>query len=171
MHAELLVLRLVHVLGGLFWVGSGLFTTFYLRPVLAEMGPAAGQVMAGLQRRRLFTVLPVVATLTILSGTRLMMITSGGFAPSYFASPMGKTFAWGGVAAIAAFVLSLLIARPAMVQAAKLGAAMAQAPEGERAGLAVRLARLQRAGGVANALAVALLVVAAAAMAVGRYVG
>ena len=41
MIAEILVLRLVHVLGGMFWVGSGLFSTFFLLPALAGAGPAA----------------------------------------------------------------------------------------------------------------------------------
>ena len=72
MSTELVVLRLVHILGGIFWLGSGLFTTFFLIPALGRAGPAAaGPVMGALQQRRLFTVLPVVALLTILSGVRL----------------------------------------------------------------------------------------------------
>ena len=84
MEAELIVLRLIHVLGGIFWVGSALFTAIYLVPSLAQAGPAAGQVMGALQRRRLFIVLPTVAVLTVLSGIRLMQLTSDGFSAAYF---------------------------------------------------------------------------------------
>lgn len=46
MYAELLILRIVHVLSGTFWVGSMLFTMIFLFPSLQEAGPAAGSVMA-----------------------------------------------------------------------------------------------------------------------------
>src|SRR5688572_115483 len=105
MNAELLVLRLVHIVGGIFWVGSGLFTSLFLLPALARSGPAAGAVMAGLQRRRLFTALPAVAVLTMLSGLRLMWIVSAGFSASWLASATGGTYAASGAAAIVAFVL------------------------------------------------------------------
>jgi uncharacterized membrane protein len=172
MTAELLVLRLVHVLGGIFWVGSGLFTALFLVPALAGVGPAAGQVMGGLQRRRLFTVLPVVALLTIASGLRLMWIGSGGFDAAYFASAPGGTFAASGLAAIAAFLLSLLVSRPAAVRAAGLGAAIAAAPdEARRAALAAQLERTRRRGGLASNAGALLLVLAAGGMAVARYLG
>ena len=54
MIAELLVLRVVRVLGAIFWLGSGLFTTLFLIPAPAQAGPAAAPVMGALQGRRLF---------------------------------------------------------------------------------------------------------------------
>jgi hypothetical protein len=172
MTTEIVVLRLVHILGGIFWVGSGLFTSLFLLPALASAGPAAGQVMTGLQRRRLFTALPVVALLTILSGLRLMWVTSAGFSSAYFASATGRSFAASGAAAIVAFVLSLLVARPAAVRAATLGAELAAAPGGvPRATLAAELEAARRRGSAASAAAVVLLVIGAAGMAVARYLG
>ena len=172
MTAEILVLRLVHILGGIFWVGSGLFTTFFLVPALASSGPSAGPVMMALQRRHLFTALPVSALLTILSGLRLMWIGSAGFAPAYFASASGGTLAASGAAAIVAVQLARRVARPAAVRAARLGASLAGTPEGAgRAAVAGELAALQRRGGIATAVAVALLLLAAAGMAVARYLG
>src|SRR5688572_21882948 len=98
MSSEILVLRIVHVLGAIFWLGSGLFTTFFLVPALVRLGPAAaGPVMGALQQGRLFTVLPVVALLTIASGARLLQIVSGGFSSAYFATPTGQTFLWSAV--------------------------------------------------------------------------
>lgn len=168
--AELIVLRLIHVLGGLFWVGSGLFNAIFLMPVLGSAGPAAGAVMAGLQKRRLMVVMPVVAVLTILSGLRLMWIVSAGFSPAYFATPMGGTFGAGGAAALVSFVLGLVVIRPAMVRAGRLGAELAAATDEQaRAALAARVAGLRRRSAVANGVAMALLVLAAAAMAVARY--
>ena len=93
MHAEILVLRLIHILSGITWLGSGLFTSFFLVPALASSPAFMAQVMAGLQRRRMFLVLPIVAILTMLSGLRLLWIDSAGFEAGYFATGTGRTFA------------------------------------------------------------------------------
>lgn len=171
MHAELLVLRLVHVLGGIFWVGSGLFTTLFLVPVLASSGATAGQVMAGLQQRRLFSVLPIVAFLTIASGLRLMWLTSAGFSAAYFAAPGGLTYALSGLSATVAFLLALLVVRPAAVRSGRLTASLAAtADETGRAELTAELGSLRRRGAIASTVVAILLVLGAAGMAVARYV-
>ncbi|MEP6495410.1 MAG: hypothetical protein ABJF01_22175 [bacterium] len=169
MPAELLVLRLIHVLGGMVWVGAGVFTTFFLAPALATPGINAGQVFAALQKRRLFTALPLVAVLTILSGLRLIWIDSGGLSSRYFASASGMTFGLSGVAAIGAFLLSLIVTRPTAVRAAKLGAAVASAPAAERPQLSADVARLRRMSALAGSAAMALILAGAAGMAVARY--
>jgi uncharacterized membrane protein len=169
MIAELLLLRFVHIVGGVFWVGSGLFTAFFLAPALTSSGANAGQIFAALGRRRLFIVLPVVALLTIGSGVRLMWITSNGFAAAYRASATGRTLMWSGVAAIAAFLLSLLIARPAAVRAGLLASAAATASEVDRARIAAQAAAVRRRGSLASALALGLMALSAAGMSVARY--
>ncbi len=172
MSTELLVLRIVHILGGIFWLGSGLFTAFFLMPALGRVGPAAvGPVMGALQQRRLFTILPIVAVLTILSGVRLLQIASVGFAPAYFASRTGQTFLWSGVAAVIAFLLSVLVARPAAVRSGQLSASLASIAEAERGARASEIDKLRRRGGVASTVATVLLVGAAIGMAVARYLG
>jgi len=170
MTVEILVLRLVHIVGGMFWVGSVLFTSMFLVPALATSGVNTGQVFAALQRRRYFMVGPLIATLTVASGLRLIWITSAGFDPSYFASATGRTFAASGTAAIVAFLLTLVVIRPTAARQARLGGELAGAPEPTRAGLALELARLRRRGAVASAVAQTLLVLGAAGMAVARYV-
>ena len=167
---ELIVLRLVHVLGGMFWFGTGLFNAFFLLPALAMAGPASGQVMAGLQRRRLMVVLPIVALLTLLSGARLMWLTSGGFSDGYFATATGTTFAWAGVAAVLSWALGVVFVRPAMVRAGTLAPTIATLPEGpERARVAGEVDRLRNRATLANKFALVLLLLAATGMSVARY--
>ena len=169
MQAEMIVLRAVHVVGGIFWVGSALFSAFYLMPALASAGPSAGQVMGALQRRRLFLVLPSIAVLTILSGIRLMQIASGGFAAEYFASPSGRVYAWGGSFALAAFVFGMAVARPIGVRMGRLAAMPAPATPGEQEARAAERATLQRRAATAGAINILLLLGAALAMATARY--
>jgi uncharacterized membrane protein len=168
MQAELLVLRLVHILGGIFWVGSGLFTALFLLPVLAKAGPAATHVMTGLQKRRLALVLPIVALLTIASGARLMAITSNGFSPYYFRLPSGNTYALSAVAAIIAFLLSVIVSRPAAMRMAELSR-MAASGETDRQRLNAEIQKLQRRSAFSGTVAVVLLVLSAAGMAIARY--
>jgi uncharacterized membrane protein len=166
--AELLVLRLIHIVGGVFWVGSGVFTTFFLLPALGQSGTVAAQVMMGLQRRRVFIVMPIVALLTILSGIRLMMITSGGFSADYFATASGQTYAWSGLAAVISFLLGLAVSRPAAVRVAHLSQSAAS-DEFSRERLAAEIRSLQRRAAMSGTTAVILLVLSAAGMAVARY--
>ena len=171
MTAELLVLRLVHVLGGIFWVGSGLFTTFFLLPALGKVGPAAGPVMGALAQRRVYTVLPVVAVLTLLSGARLLWIVSAGFSSAWMESPTGQTFLWSGVAATVAFFVALLLARPSGMRAGQAAAALAAAPENERAARAAEVERLRRRAAITGMIAMVLLILSAVGMSVARYLG
>jgi uncharacterized membrane protein len=171
MTTELLILRLVHVLGGIFWVGSTLLTTFFLIPAMATMGPAAGEVFAAIQRRKLSAFLLAAALLTVASGLRLLWITSGGYSPAYFGTAPGFGFATAGTMAIVAFLLGMAVSRPAAVRAARLGAAMSTTPPERRAEVGAQIATLRRRSAVFGTLVAALLVLAAAGMSVARYLG
>lgn len=169
--AEMIVLRAVHVLGGLFWVGSSLFNSFYLFPALAAAGPAAGAIMGSLRQRHLFVVMPTVALVTILAGLRLMALTSGGFAAEYFATGRGITFTASGSAAILAFLIGVFVGRPTGMRVAALRQKLATTEDaGARAGLAAEADALQRRSVIVGNIANMLLVIAAVGMAIGRYV-
>jgi uncharacterized membrane protein len=170
MNAELLVLRLVHILGGIFWVGSLMFTSFFLMPALGSSPAVAGEVMAGLQKRRLFTLLPIVALLTILSGIRLLWIVSVGFSEAYLSTSTGRTFSASAAAAIIAFLLSLLVSRPSFLRVGRLSATLATTTDqGARQRISAEMQRLRRRVSVANAIVAALLLLTAAGMAIARY--
>jgi uncharacterized membrane protein len=168
MHAELIFLRLIHVVGGVYWVGSVMFTSFFLMPTLLKAGPmVAGPVSAGLQARRLMTWSPVIALLVILSGLRLMMIASQGQA-HWFEHRSGHAYAVAGLLAIIAFIVGMLITRPAMTKAAKLGQAAASDGASKQL-IQDELKRLQRRGYRSTMTVTWLLILAAVGMAVARY--
>ncbi len=171
--AEIIVLRLIHVVGGIFWVGGALLNFLYITPALTAAGPAAaGAVIGALRQRRLFVVLPTVAVLTILSGLRLMMITSNGFDAGYFESRVGATFAAAGALAILAFLIGITVAMPAQRRMAALGAQIAAATDdatrGARQG---EMARIQGRLRMMGPIVTGMLLLAAAGMGVARYVG
>lgn len=170
MPVELLVMRVLHIVGGAFWLGGGIYSFVFLGPALAVAGPAAaGPVMAGLQQRKLFTVLPVVAVLTMLSGIRLMWITTGGDFSHYFHTRMGHAYTVSGSLSVVAFALALVIARPAMVQAGALAQQMVTAAADARPALQSRLDALRRRSTVWGTVSVALLTLSGIGMAIARY--
>ncbi len=170
MAAEMLVLRVVHVLGGVFWVGAMMYNAFFLMPALSQAGPAAGPVMAGMQQRKLFMWLPIVAVATMLAGIRLLMIQSAGFSSVYFGTSAGRTYLLGGVVAIVAFAIGLFISRPTMMRMSQLSAALPTAEESRRAAMQEEMAVLRRRGATSGTIVTWMLIAATVAMAVGRYV-
>ena len=168
MQAELLVLRVVHVVGGIIWVGGGVLMGLFLAPALAKLGPTAGQVMGELQKRKMMTVLPIIAILTILSGVRLMQITSMGFGAAYFATAAGKMYAAAGLAGIVAFLAGITFNRPLAMKMAKLNQEMAANPASKEAGMA-EMKQLQQRAATMGFVLLGLLLLAAIGMAVARY--
>ena len=172
MELLMIVLRLVHVVSGVLWVGMAVFTTIYLAPAVQDAGPEGGKVMAALQRRGVMTVMPLFAIATLLSGIGLYWRVSGGFRGSFVMSGPGLGYGLGGLAAIAAYAVGMTVARPSMLRAAALMQQMASAGD---AGTATReatmaeVAQLRARSGAAGRLVVGLLVLAVAAMAVARY--
>lgn len=165
----LITLRLVHIVLGSLWVGMALFSSFLLVPAFQDAGPDGGKVAAALQRRGMMTLVPIVAIGTLLSGLALLWIVSGHFSATYMRSPMGRTFSMGGGLAILAWMIGMVIMRPAMMQSTALMASLASAAEPERAAAQVRLGRLRARGAMSGKVVTALLLLAVSAMAVARY--
>lgn len=166
---EMLILRVIHVMGGIYWVGSAMYAALFVTPALVKAGPAAAPIMEEFKRRRLFTILPIVALLTMLSGARLLGIVSGGFSPAYFDTRQGLTFAVSGAASILAFVISLIVSRPSAVKIGAIAATLESLSGDAKAAALAQIAALRRRAGLSSAVAIWLLVLAAAGMSVARY--
>src|SRR2546423_4621909 len=170
MHAEFLVLRLIHIVGAITWVGGGIYVAFFLIPALMQTPAVIPQVMDSLQRRKVFVILPTVGLLVVLSGIRLLWIDSAGFAESYLSTGPGRTFSIGGTAGILAFLIQVLVQRPAGVRLGKISAALLASPTAEdRQRLTAEAERVRRRNGVATQPAVGFALIGATAMSIARY--
>lgn len=171
MYLVLITLRLVHIVSGVLWVGMMAFTAFFLTPAIREAGPMGGKVMAGLQRRGMMMIMPLVALATIFSGALLMWRLSGGSLLGLLQTPVGLTFAAGGAAALVAFGVGMAILRPTN---SRVGALMTSAStatnEEERMVRGAEIQRLRARAEFVTRVVALLLIVAAGAMAVARYV-
>jgi uncharacterized membrane protein len=110
---DLLVLRLIHIGAGVFWVGA-VFTFFlFVQPAAVAVGPEATKFTYQLLHRGRFAwVVLAAAATTVLAGIWLLVITSNGLdaALLFDASRLGYTV--GGVAAILTFGLGALYVFP-----------------------------------------------------------
>jgi hypothetical protein len=169
-----IILRLLHISFGMFWVGSALTTSFLTLPTVRATGPVGGQFFGEFMRRNRYSNLMLVAGLvTIASGLALYWDFYVGLAWSLSRPGPETIFGLGGLVAIVVAVAANTMIPSVSKKLAEIGRSI-QAAGGnggmpasellaERGRLSLRLARI----GMANA---ALLVVAGALMAVGRYV-
>jgi uncharacterized membrane protein len=167
----LLLLRLLHIVSGVVWVGALTLLSLFILPSVRATGPAGGAVMQQLtQVRRMPVWLMVTSMLTLLSGIGLYWHDSGGFQSSaWLGSGSGRMFGLGGVLAIAGAAIGMAVNVPA---AKRLGAIMGEIQSAGRPPSADQSAQLQRLQGRLSSvgmLVTVLLLLATAAMAVARY--
>ena len=170
MHAELLLLRIIHIVGAIVWVGGGVYVAFFLIPALRPIPAVIPQLMDSLARRKVFVILPTIGLLVILSGIRLLWIDSAGFDESFLSTAAGRTFSIGGTAGILAFLIQVFVQRPAGARLGKIAAALVGSPSpDERQRLSAESDKLRRRNAAATLAAVIFALIAATAMSIARY--
>src|SRR5688500_20258407 len=116
MDTYMVVLRILHILAGVFWVGAAFTTILFLQPTALEVGPAARPFMAHLAgKRRLVDWVLRAAGLTILAGVLMYWRVSGGLDGDWLSSAPGVSLTVGALCGIAAFSLGLSVVRPTIM--------------------------------------------------------
>lgn len=170
MNALVITLRLVHILAGVYWAGTMFFFATFLEPSLRSLGPDGGKVMIRMFERGYMKILPIVATLTVVSGFWLLWILSGGFESTYMGSPVGMALSIGGGLALLAWLIGIVFIRPAGARIWEIAKAMAQADETTRNALMAEMGQVRARTVVGGRLVFVFLVVAVVLMAIARYV-
>lgn len=164
---EILILRVLHILGGLYWLGNVITMTFFIMPAMGMAGPAvSGPIMLGLRKRKLLVVTPIAALATILAGWRLLLIDARG--TGMMGTAMLRTLTISGSIATLAFVVGLAVALPTSSKLMKMSTMVASG-EQDRMRLASDVAALQRRMAMATMIVSILLIIAAIGMAIARY--
>jgi uncharacterized membrane protein len=164
-----LVLRIIHIVSGVVWVGGAFFITLFVEPAVKASGPDGGKFMDRLTVTHFPQVLTSAALLSLLSGVALYWRVSAGFQLAWVQTPTGLAFAIGGAAAFVAFGVGVFMVRPRLVRMGAIGqeiAASRGAPSSahlsEIGTLQAGVERLSRL----NAYVMLLILIA---MAVARY--
>ena len=170
MNLLMIVLRVIHIFSGVFWVGVSFFNLGFLQPTVQATGNEGQKVMQHLTSRTRFTVTAyTAATLTMLSGWT-MYWSLFGFRLSVLSSGYGLFLTMGGIAGTIAWLIAIILVRRVLGRMETIGGAIqAQGgpPTPEQA------SQLQAIGGQLVKLgqwAVGFMVIALLGMSTAQYV-
>jgi hypothetical protein len=166
----LLVLRLLHIGGGLLWVGAAVVYFAFIGPTLKTIGPASGpflQVFTGRMKYPMF--MGLVSTITVLSGAYLYVWLSGGLRLSWIARGPGLIFTIGALVSIVSFFIGFLFMSPRGKRMGEIGAKLASAGGPPDPALLAEMRRLDGEMHTFELVEFILLSVALFTMATARY--
>jgi hypothetical protein len=165
----IIILRIIHIFTGVFWVGGSFFNIGFLQPTIRATGAEGQVVMRYLsQKTRLLTSIYTAATLNMLSGLILYGIFFR-FQLSALRSGQGLSLTIGSIAGLIAWVVAIVVIRGIFSRMQAIGRdiqARGGPPTPEQAAemqaLGVRLGKMGQVGLV-------LMAIALLGMSMGRY--
>ena len=162
--------RLIHIVGGVLWVGAAIFIAAFLLPSARALGPAAGPMMRELTGvRKLPVYLQVTSIATVLSGIVLAWRDAGSMGLRWFEQGPGLVFGIGAVFAITGATIGLGVSSPTAKRLGALSATLQSQGRPASPEEQGQMKQLQdRLFTVSQVIAV-LLLLASAAMAGARY--
>lgn len=162
-------LRLLHIVGGIFWVGAALMLTFFISPTVAATMEAGQKFMAHMMQRTAFNkAIMISASISVLAGMTLYLIDSNGLRSAWMHSGPGLGFGLGGFFAITGYMIGLAINRRsnALAQLGRVIQSQGTPPSQEQREKLMKLQTQLKRGGMWNAI---FLLLAAIMMATARF--
>lgn len=170
MDIYVIVLRLLHIFGGVFWAGGTFLFVGYVEPTVRATGPEGSKFMQRFAGQSGFSpAMSVAAVANVVAGLLLYWRDSGGLQLVWITTNAGLAFTIGGLAGLAAAVVGFAITGSASTQLAALGKLIASAggpPAPEKLTQMKALQAKLHMGGQINAV---LMVVALIGMSIARY--
>ena len=167
----MVLLRIVHIVTGVIWVGSLFVVVVFVQPSAATLGPAGAPFMSELRRRRFVDVVFVDALFTVVAGSFLYWHdwhTYPSFA-DWIDSSFGKGLTVGALLALAGLGVAAFVTRPTIVRLVSLGKQVAESGGAPTSETAARIGGLQNRLVVAERVSFSLVLLAVVAMASARY--
>jgi hypothetical protein len=168
----MIVLRLLHIVAGVLWVGSSFLFVGFIGPSAAEVGPSAGPLLhAVVKKRKVAKTITGLSTVTVLAGWVMWFrnLDQFGSIGDWMGTNFGLVLTIGGVIATAAAIEgSLGVGRNVerLVDLSDEVAASDGPPSPEQQSQIQRLgAEIEKFGKID----LVLLLLAVAAMATARY--
>lgn len=104
-----LILRLLHVIGGVFWVGGAVAMNFFVAPTMRATGDAGKQFAGHLMGRTQFSQFMMYSGITsIVAGFILYGIDSNWFTSAWQSSGPGIGFGLGALLALIGMVTGIM---------------------------------------------------------------
>ena len=170
-NALMVFLRLIHIIGGIFWVGTVFIIAWFLLPANRTTGQAGMVMMQELMmKRKLSIYLTIAMLLTILTGLtmygRMIMITHGEWA----STAMAKVIGFGALCGIVGGGIGASISKASGMKMAEIGKAIQDSGQPPTEAQRAQMAAIQDKMEKVMSFVVILLILAVAAMASARYI-
>lgn len=165
----MVVFRLFHIVAGAFWVGSVFLFVLFIQPSAAAIAPAGAPFLAELLgKRRLVDRIVALGLITVLAGLVMYLKDWNDYA-HFIDTTFGEALTVGGLCAIAALVVGIVVTRPGVRRMLALGRQAAEAGGPPSPEIGAEIAAIQQRLKVAARVSFGLLVVAVALMATAQY--
>jgi uncharacterized membrane protein len=170
MDVYMAVVRIVHIFGGVFWVGTAWMTAGFLLPTAEAIGSDADKFMAFINvKRRYPTFIAIAAGFNLLAGILLYWHDSVGLQLSWITTPTGLAETFGALCAIVGFVLGFRVIKPTIEEFGKIGHEIHSGPQPPTADQLAKLNQVQKRLDSAERIVAIILGLALLAMATMRY--
>jgi len=156
------LLRIIHIVAGVYWVGGTLIMTFFVGPTVGATGEAGQKFVGHLTNNLKFSNRMAIASgLTILAGFILYFRGGAALMESRFGIGLGI----GAVFALIGFVAGMMIGRTIKAMA-QLGAQMQGKPSPDQL---AQMQALQKRQMTVSMISTISLILATVFMAIARY--
>jgi uncharacterized membrane protein len=166
MNYYVIALRLVHIISGVFWVGSGLTMFFFIGPTLGATAEAGQKFAQHLMLKTRFTaILTASAILTVLAGALLYWRDSDGLSSNWMHTAQGLGFGVGAFFALIGLVFGVIVGSTNGALA-KLGSQIQGKPTPDQM---AQIGALRKRLSLVSPINAYSLIIAALLMAIARY--
>ena len=161
------LLRIIHIVGGVFWVGGTLILTFFIGPAVDATAEAGQKFVGHLMNNLKFSNrMSAAAGLTILAGVILFGLDARA-GSAWVRSGMGVGLSIGAGFAVIGFIFGILIGRSTKAMAT-LGAKMQGKPSPDQI---LQMQTIQKQQATYSIISAIALILAVTFMSIARYLG
>jgi uncharacterized membrane protein len=169
MDIYVLVLRLVHVLAGVFWAGGVIMMAYFIEPAVKATGPEGSKFMQRLSGGRFTPLMAIAAPANVIAGLLLYIKDSAGFRIEWILTPSGIGFTIGAISGLVAFVIGFFVTRPTIETLGALGKEIQAAGKPPTSEQLTKLHGLQEKLTTASLQSAIFIVITLISMATARY--
>jgi uncharacterized membrane protein len=171
----MVVFRILHIVAGVFWVGSVYFLVAFVQPSAAAIGPAAAPFMGELlNKRRLVDRIIGIGAFTVIAGLFLYWHDShflyGSFG-DFVSSRQGGALTIGAVSALIALAVGIFATRPTLERFFAIAGPVAASGGPPSPAAAAEMADLQGKLKIYARVSFGFLMLTVLMMASARYLG
>jgi uncharacterized membrane protein len=164
-----IILRLLHIISGVFWVGAALMLTLFISPTVAATKDAGQGFMRHFMGNTKFNLAMWTSVIiTVLAGFGLYWIDSQGFTSAWTHSGPGIGFGTAAGFALLGLITGVILNRNSNAMA-QLGAHIQSQGKPPSPEQSVQLQKLGRALAIGGKLNAIFLILATMGMAISRY--